>query len=69
MALDKKDIRLRLEKHLHYLSVSLGERCIFRPQNLRSAENYLIREFESLGYAVRRQPFICQQVEVANRSP
>lgn len=64
--MDKDEIRRRLLNHLQYLSVELGERCIFRPQNLKAAENYVAREFESLGYAVRRQPFICQRVEVAN---
>ena len=64
--MDKEEIRRRLLHHLQYLSVNLGERCIFRPQNLKDAENYVAREFESLGYAVRRQPFICQRVEVAN---
>ncbi len=64
--MDKEEIRRQLTRHLHYLSGELGERCIFRPQNLKAAENYLIREFEALGYPVRRQPFICQRVEVAN---
>jgi Zn-dependent M28 family amino/carboxypeptidase len=64
--MDKEEIRRRLQQHLQYLSVDLGERCIFRPQNLKAAENYVAREFESLAYPVRRQPFICQRVEVAN---
>lgn len=62
----KQEIRRRLTQHLQYFSVELGDRSIFRPTNLKAAENYLIREFESLGYPVRRQPFICQRVEVAN---
>jgi len=64
--MDKEEIRRRLRQHLEYLSVELGERCIFHPQNLKAAENYLAREFEAMGCAVRRQPFICQRVEVAN---
>ncbi len=64
--MDKEEIRARLLEHLQYLSVDLGERCIFRPQNLKAAENYVAREFESLGYEVTRQPFICHRVEVAN---
>jgi Zn-dependent M28 family amino/carboxypeptidase len=64
--MDKNEIRQRLRQHLQYLSVSLGERCIFRPQNLKAAEDYVAREFESLGYPVRRQAFICERVEVAN---
>ncbi|MGQ9688759.1 MAG: M28 family peptidase [Desulfobaccales bacterium] len=64
--MDKNEIHRRLEGHLRYLSVELGERCIFRPDNLKAAEDYLIQELKSLGYEVRRQPFICQRVEVAN---
>jgi Peptidase family M28 len=64
--MDKDEIRQRLHQHLQYLSVTLGERCIFRPQNLQAAEDYVAREFKSLGYPVRRQTFICQRVEVAN---
>ena len=64
--MDKEEIRQRLQQHLQYLSVSLGERCIFRPRNLKAAEDYVAREFDSLGYPVHRQSFICQRVEVAN---
>jgi Zn-dependent M28 family amino/carboxypeptidase len=64
--MNKEEIRQHLQQHMQYLSVDLGERCIFRPQNLKAAEDYVAREFESLGYPVRRQPFICQRVEVAN---
>jgi Zn-dependent M28 family amino/carboxypeptidase len=62
----KEEICQRLQQHLQYLSVDLGDRCIFHPQNLQAAEDYVAREFESLGYPVRRQPFICERVEVAN---
>jgi len=63
---EKTEIRRRLREHLHYLSVELGERCIFRPGNLKAAEDYVARIFNELGYEVRRQSFICQRVEVAN---
>jgi hypothetical protein len=62
----KEEIRQRLQQRLHYLSVDLGERGISRPQNLKAAEDYVARELASLGYPVRRQPFISQRVEVAN---
>ena len=64
--MDKTEIRQRLQQHLNYLSVGLGERCIFRPQNLKATEDYVARELQSQGYPVRRQSFICQRVEVAN---
>jgi hypothetical protein len=64
--MNKEEIRQHLQQHLQYLSVDLGERCIFRPQSLKAAEDYVAREFETMGYPVRRQPFICQRVQVAN---
>jgi hypothetical protein len=64
--MDKEEIRRRLQQHLQYLSVGLGDRSIYLPENLKAAEDYVAREFESLGYDVQRQPFICQRVEVAN---
>ena len=65
-AMDKGELRRRLQQHLQYLSVEVGDRSIYRPENLIAAEDYVARQFESLGYPVRRQPFICQRVEVAN---
>jgi Zn-dependent M28 family amino/carboxypeptidase len=65
-AMDKGEIRQRLQQHLQYLSVEIGDRSIYRPESLKAAEDYVAREFESLGYPVRRQTFICQRIEVAN---
>jgi hypothetical protein len=64
--MEKAEVRQRLSQHLHYLSVELGERGIFRPENLKAAEDYVAREFKSSGYEVRRQSFVCRQQEVAN---
>jgi len=65
-AMDKGEIRQRLQQHLQYLSVEIGDRSIYRPESLKAAEDYVAREFESLGYPVRRQTFLCQRIEVAN---
>jgi Zn-dependent M28 family amino/carboxypeptidase len=64
--MDKADIRQRLQQHLHFFSVELGERSLLLPQNLKASEDYVARALASMGYPVRRQPFVCQQVEVAN---
>jgi hypothetical protein len=64
--MDKADIRRGLKQHLHYLSVELGERSLLLPQHLKAAEGYVARALASMGYPVRLQPFLCQQVEVAN---
>lgn len=63
---DKLHIRERLLRHVHYLSVTLGDRSIYRPGKLQSAGEYVAREFSSYGYPVQRQTFIYQRQEVSN---
>lgn len=63
---DREALRARLRQHLTYLSVTLGERSIYRPHTLRAAEEYVFRAFQELGYPVSRQVFLCHRQEVAN---
>jgi Zn-dependent M28 family amino/carboxypeptidase len=65
-AVDRQALRERLLNHLSYLSVTLGERSIYRPDTLKAAEDYVFREFAAMGHAPRRQSFICQRQEVGN---
>ncbi len=62
----REQVRAGLLRHLTHLSVTLGERSIYRPKTLKAAEDYVHRHLGALGYAVRRQPFLCQKQEVAN---
>jgi hypothetical protein len=55
-----------LHHHLTVLSVTLGERSLYRPKHLKAAEEYVHRSFAALGYPVKRQVFRCQKQEVAN---
>ncbi|MFZ5453980.1 MAG: M28 family peptidase [Thermodesulfobacteriota bacterium] len=64
--MDREEIRANLAAHLTYLSVDLGDRSIFRPENLKKAEDYVFRNFQEMGYAPRRQTFIYQRQEVSN---
>jgi len=64
--MNRQEIRARLEGHLRYLSVTLGDRSIFRPEDLKKAEDYVFRNFQEMGYAPRRQTFIYQRQEVSN---
>jgi Zn-dependent M28 family amino/carboxypeptidase len=64
--MDREEIRARLLGHLRYLSVTLGERSIYRPRNLKAAEFYVERAFQEMGYSPRRQTFICMGEEVSN---
>jgi Zn-dependent M28 family amino/carboxypeptidase len=64
--MNRDAIRTNLTAHLKYLSVTLGDRSIYRPENLKKAEDYVFRSFQDMGYAPRRQTFICQRLEVSN---
>jgi hypothetical protein len=62
----REEIKANLTAHLAYLSVELGDRSIYRPQSLKAAEDYVWQNFTGMGYAPRRQSFICQGAEVSN---
>jgi len=64
--MDREEIRTKLNDHLSYLSVTLGDRSIYRPEHLKAAENYVFQCFEDMGYQPRRQTFICHRLEVSN---
>lgn len=65
-SMDRDLIRANLTKHLHHLSVTLGDRSIYLPENLKAAEDYVFQNFAALGYAPRRQTFSYLQEEVNN---
>ncbi|MDO9533530.1 MAG: M28 family peptidase [Deltaproteobacteria bacterium] len=64
--MDREDIKANLRNHLHYLSVTLGDRSICRPENLKAAEDYVTQNFAAMGYTPRRQGFTYMKEEVAN---
>ena len=64
--MDRQEVRDRLQEHLHYLSVRLGERGIYRPENLKAAADYVHQNFARMGYQTRRQTFTYMREEVSN---
>ncbi|MFZ5450110.1 MAG: M28 family peptidase [Thermodesulfobacteriota bacterium] len=64
--MDRREIRKNLEEHLSFLSVELGERSIYRPENLKAAEDYVFQRFADMGYIPRRQTFIYMREQVSN---
>ena len=64
--MDREDIKANFRNHLHYLSVTLGDRSIYRPGNLKAAADYVFQNFAAMGYAPRRQTFISRKEEVGN---
>jgi Zn-dependent M28 family amino/carboxypeptidase len=64
--MNRQEIRANLAAHLQFLSVTLGDRSIYRPGHLQQAEDYVFNAFQEMGYAPRRQTFIYQGQEVSN---
>ncbi|MCL4501741.1 MAG: M28 family peptidase [Deltaproteobacteria bacterium] len=64
--MNRTEIRTHLAAHLEYLSISLGERSIYRPKNLQAAGDYVFESFERLGYKPRRQSYTYMRQEVSN---
>lgn len=64
--MDRRKIRARLESHVRYLSVSLGDRSVYQPRNLKAAEEYVFENLAQTGYSPSRQTFIYQRQEVSN---
>jgi Zn-dependent M28 family amino/carboxypeptidase len=65
-SMDRETIKTNLRSHLHYLSVTLGDRSILRPKNLKAAEDYVSQNLAAMGYAPRRQGFTYMDEEVGN---
>lgn len=65
-SMDRDAIRANLTRHLTYLSVTLGDRSIHRPETLKAAEDYVFQNFAALGYGPRRQAFRYREEKVAN---
>jgi Zn-dependent M28 family amino/carboxypeptidase len=64
--MDRDVIRANLTRHLTYLSVTLGDRSICRPENLKAAEDYVSQNFAAMGYTPRRQTFTYMKEDVSN---
>ena len=64
--MEREVIQANLKKHLTYLSLTLGDRCISRPANLKAAEDYVAQNFAAMGYAPRRQSFTYMGEKVSN---
>jgi len=56
----------RLKEHLTVLTRTIGERSVYRPENLKRAEAYIRSVFRDIGLDPRSQIYRYDQMEVAN---
>ena len=61
-------MRENLFKHVYNLSETIGERCVDMGfyMNLCTARDYIVNEFEAMGYDVELQNYLCKGKEVSN---
>jgi len=56
----------RLKEHLTVLTRTIGERSVYRPENLKKTETYIRSIFRDIGLDPRGHNYRYQQLEVAN---
>jgi len=64
--LDIQQVSARLKVHLTVLTRAIGERSVYRPENLKKAQDYIHSIFRDIGLYPRRQTYQYEQMEVAN---
>ena len=62
----QSDLSMRLEEHVRYLSISVGERNVGRKGSLRLAADYIRAKLEGVGYKVGEQTFPVNYENVSN---
>jgi len=63
---DIQQTAARLKEHLSVLTRTIGERSIYRPENLKKTEIYIRSIFRDMGLETRSQTYRYEQLEVAN---
>ena len=64
--IDLQETSERLRQHLQMLTVTIGERSVYRPDNLEKARAYIESFYQDLGLAVENQPYAYENLTVAN---
>lgn len=55
-----------LERHVHALAVSIGERHVGKLQQLNQTADYIVQQFEQIGLAIKNQAFTAYGKEFRN---
>jgi len=63
---DKAKVVENLYRHVHFLSVTVGDRYLWKENSLDRTAEYIEAELAFQGYPVRRQSFRCYNREVGN---
>ena len=64
--IDKTKTVQRLHAHLKTLTKDIGERSVYRPENIKKTEIYIKNFYESIGQTARSEPYMYGDLKVAN---
>jgi Zn-dependent M28 family amino/carboxypeptidase len=64
--IDIKETTKRLHDHLEALTVTIGERSVLTPQNLKRTAEYIETFYQDIGVSVHREPYSYRNYSVAN---
>lgn len=62
----KQVVMGNLRKHVEYLSVKIGDRCLWKENSLKEAEGYIESTLMAYEYAVEHQTYSCYGKSVSN---
>jgi len=63
---DVEKTKKALRNHLSMLTVSVGERSVYKPENLSKAADYIESFYQNIGMDVEREAYRYQDLTVAN---
>ncbi len=63
---DRQQTQQRLRDHLHALTVTIGERSVSRPENLKKTAAYITSFYQDIGLKADRQAYSYAQLPVDN---
>ncbi len=64
--IDKQKTARRLYRHLEVLTKEIGERSIYRSENLKKTEAYIKNFYRDIGQTVRIEEYLYHDLKVAN---
>jgi Zn-dependent M28 family amino/carboxypeptidase len=64
--IDRRQTQERLHEHLHALTVTIGERSVSRPENLKKAAAYIASFYRDIGLTVDKQAYSFAELPVDN---
>ncbi len=66
LMIDSKAAIERIQDHLKRLTITIGERSVYKPENLKRTEEYIVSFYQDIGLPVKREPYQYHDFSVAN---